>query len=230
MISGASSGIGLATANLFLKKKYRVINLSRTPCDLPNIVNIEIDLSQKDSLENLKKNLPQIFEEKQKITLVHNAFQYFYDSVVNFSSDKMEKAFKVGIIAPGFLNQSILPYMQENSSILYIGSTLSEKAVAGCMSYVTLKHALVGLMRSCAQDDSLRERKIHTACLCPGFTETKMLKKHASEEVLKNITKENVFFKRLILPEEIARFVYFCSKNPVIHGSVLHSNLGQMES
>jgi len=47
------------------------------------------------------------------------------------------------------------------------------QAVQGRMSYVTAKHGTVGMMRSCAQD--LFGMGIHTACICPGFTNTPML-------------------------------------------------------
>ena len=69
-------------------------------------------------------------------------------------------------------------------SIIYIGSTLSEKGVANSCSYVTSKHAVVGLMRSTTQD--LVGKGIHTACICPGFTDTEMLKNHVggSKEIL----------------------------------------------
>ena len=41
-------------------------------------------------------------------------------------------------------------------------------------SYVVSKHALVGMMRATCQD--LAGREIHTACICPGFTDTEMFR------------------------------------------------------
>ena len=230
MITGASSGIGLATAALFQQKKYRVINLSRTPCDLPEVLNFCVDLSQSEEVQSFIEELPKLFERQEAITLVHNASPYLQDSVLSYDPKKMSQAFAIGIIAPSLLNQALIPYMKDDSSLLFIGSTLSEKAVPGCMSYVALKHSLVGLMRSCAQDLALHEKKIHTACICPGFTETNMLNKHVDREVLEKIVKEKVILKRLIQPEEIANFILFCSQNPLINGSVLHGNLGQIEN
>jgi 3-oxoacyl-[acyl-carrier protein] reductase len=61
----------------------------------------------------------------------------------------------------------------QGSSVIFIGSTLSEKAVANRASYVTTKHAVVGLMRSYVQD--LFGSGVHTAVVCPGFTDTPML-------------------------------------------------------
>ena len=95
-------------------------------------------------------------------------------------------------------------------------------------SYCTTKHALVGMMRSLCQDVSTQE--IHTCMVCPGFTETEMLLKRAGgkPEILTQLT-DMVKARRLIAPQEIADFIYYSSQTPVLNGSVLHANLGQVE-
>lgn len=119
--------------------------------------------------------------------------------------------------------------MPHGSSLIYIGSTLSEKAVANSFSYVTSKHALVGMMRASCQD--LKGKQIHTCCICPGFTDTEMLRTHVGDDsaVLEFIASLNTF-NRMIEPKEIAEFIIWAHHNPVINGSVLHANLGQIES
>ena len=100
--------------------------------------------------------------------------------------------------------------------------------MAGSCAYVVSKHALIGLMRATCQD--LAGRRIHTACVCPGFTDTEMLRAHVgqSAEVLSALAA-GVTYGRLIEPEEIARTIHFCALNPVVNGAVLHANLGQVE-
>ena len=119
--------------------------------------------------------------------------------------------------------------MQVGSSIIYIGSTLSEKAVKNTASYAISKHASIGMMRSTCQD--LADMQIHTACICPGFTNTEMLRRHLNndENIIKQISSKNCF-NRLIQPSEIADLILFCADNPVVNGSVLHANMGQIES
>ncbi len=126
------------------------------------------------------------------------------------------------------LDQLLLPLMGAGSSIVYVGSTLGEKAVAGSCAYVVSKHAQIGLMRATCQD--LAGRGIHTACVCPGFTDTEMLRAHVghASEVLEALAG-GVTFGRLIEPEEIARTIRFCAQNAVINGAVIHANLGQVE-
>jgi NAD(P)-dependent dehydrogenase (short-subunit alcohol dehydrogenase family) len=82
-------------------------------------------------------------------------------------------------------------------------------------------------MRATCQD--LAGKGVHTACICPGFTETEMLRAHVgdSQDVLDSIAA-GITFGRLIEPREIAEVLYFCARNPVVNGSVIHANLGQI--
>ena len=127
------------------------------------------------------------------------------------------------------LNQHLLPLMRTASSVLYIGSTLSEKAVANSFSYVTSKHAQLGMMRATCQD--LMGSGIHTAMICPGFTDTEMLRTHLGNDPAVEAAVAGMnSFSRLIEPAEIAELVRWAHHNPVINGAVLHANLGQKES
>ena len=118
--------------------------------------------------------------------------------------------------------------MKTGSSILYVNSTLGEKAVTNAYSYVVSKHAGIGMMKANCQD--LAGRGIHTLSICPGFTDTEMLRAHVghSDEVLKDIAG-GVLMGRLIEPEEIAAALLFGAQSPVLNGSVIHANLGQRE-
>ena len=84
------------------------------------------------------------------------------------------------------------------------------------------------MMRASCQD--LDNSGIHTCCICPGFTDTKMLRQHLGndEEIIKQVA-DNMTAHRLVEPQEIAELCYFCANHAVINGSVLHANLGQIE-
>ena len=119
--------------------------------------------------------------------------------------------------------------MKEGSSIVYISSTLGRKAVANTHAYVISKHAVIGQMRATCQD--LAGTMIHTAAICPGFTETEMLSEHlgANPDIYQKITA-TIAHRRLAQPAEIAETIWFVSQTPVINGTVLDANLGQIES
>lgn len=228
VITGASRGIGFATAKWFLEHDYHVINISRGVCSLDNVINIPMDLARQDLEENLKPKLFPYLEQVDSVVLIHNAGRLEKDSVDGIEADSLRAVLEVNVVVPAILNRMILPFMSKGSAIIYIGSTLSEKAVPGALSYVTSKHALTGLMRATCQD--LMDSGIHTACICPGFTDTEMLRTHLNHdadilEQIKNMNAQN----RLIDPEEIAESIYFAATHSVLNGAMIHANMGQRE-
>jgi NAD(P)-dependent dehydrogenase (short-subunit alcohol dehydrogenase family) len=228
VITGASKGIGFACAKRFCDAGYRVINLSRSAAPDDRIENHSIDLNTGD----VEAKLADILEgnlEHGEIIVVHCAASLINDSAMNAESSVLSETINLNVIAPHRVNQAVLGMMQPGSAIIYIGSTLSEKAVANSFSYVTSKHAVVGMMRATCQD--LVGTGIHTACVCPGFTDTEMLREHVgnNQEILDSLSGLSTF-GRLVKPGEIADTIYFAAKNPVINGAVIHANLGQIES
>ena len=227
LITGASAGIGLSTAKLFLDSGYAVINLSRRACPEKRALHFTADLSDPNFFTPIKDELRKKLEGAEEIVLVHNAARLTNDTVDSTSSSDLRRTMEINLIASNTLNKNLIPLMKAGSSILYIGSTLSEKAVPNSFSYVTSKHALIGMMRATCQD--LISTGIHTSCICPGFTDTEMLRERVPDEFMDSIKKMSSY-GRLVDPREIAKTILWASQNPVINGSVLHANLGQIES
>lgn len=226
IITGASRGIGLATAELFIAEGFKVYNLSRSQPPRAGINHVPTNLVELDEPALLTALKPALAGTTQ-VALVHNAGAISKDSIGSFDIDEFRRVMEINVTAPARLTRLLLPLMPKGSSVIYIGSTLSEMAVPGSLAYVTSKHALLGLMRSTCQD--LSGTGIHTACVCPGFTDTEMLRAHVggSPEVLAAIAS-GVSANRLIEPAEIARTILFAACEPVMNGSVLHANLGQI--
>jgi NAD(P)-dependent dehydrogenase (short-subunit alcohol dehydrogenase family) len=229
VISGASVGIGKATASAFLEDGYSVFNLSRRECPLDGVENIACDLSSGEAIAAGCERLVTLVQKSDSVALVHNASQMMKDSTLDCDSDLLRSVLETNVVAINSLNQRLLPIMPRGSSVIYVGSTLSEKAVPGSFSYVVSKHAQLGIMRATCQD--LMGTGVHTAMVCPGFTDTEMLRTHLGNdsEVAAAIASMNSF-NRLIEPAEIAELILWVHQNPVINGAVLHANLGQKEA
>ncbi|MFT4822878.1 MAG: 3-oxoacyl-[acyl-carrier protein] reductase [Halioglobus sp.] len=229
IITGASVGIGSAAARTFLDDGFTVYNLSRRPCDVAGVNNLACDLATPASIDECCEALKTAIAKSDSVALVHNACQMRKDSALDSDSDSLREVLETNVVAINSINQYLLGLLPRSSSVLYIGSTLSEKAVAGSFSYVISKHAVLGMMRASCQD--LMDTGIHTALICPGFTNTEMLRTHLGndQEVMKAIGAMNSF-GRLVEPEEIANLIHWSHCNPVINGAVLHANLGQKES
>tara|TARA_B110000008_G_scaffold17765_1_gene16472 strand:- start:1898 stop:2602 length:705 start_codon:yes stop_codon:yes gene_type:complete len=229
IITGGSSGIGFATAKLFQENGFSIINLSRSTINLDKAFHFEVDLASQDWQMTLESKLKEILQSSDKICLVHNASKMQSDNVESIDENSLREVLEVNLVGPTKLNKIIIPYMNKGSSILYVGSTLSEKAVPQMSSYVMSKHGMIGLMRSTCQD--LFGRFIHTACICPGATETEMLVEYVqgNQDALK-VMASTLSENRLITSKEIAETLFFCANNSVINGSVIHANLGIQSS
>jgi len=229
IITGASVGIGSAAAAAFLDEGFTVFSLARRECPVAGVTSLACDLASEASIAAACDALEDTLHRCGEAVLVHNAAQMRKDRADDCNSDSLEQVLRINVIAINSLNQRLLPLLPRASSVLYVGSTLSEKAVPGTFSYVVSKHAQLGIMRATCQD--LMDRGIHTALICPGFTDTEMLRTHLGDnpEVEAGIAAMNSF-GRLISPEEIAELIRWAHHNPVINGAVLHANLGQKES
>lgn len=229
IITGGSKGIGKATAALFCEQGYNVINIARTHSGLDQVRDLSLDLSAADLDDQIDTQLIPLLTPSTPIILIHNAAQLNSGRLQDTSGDELHRILNLNVTAPQRLNTKILPLMSPGSAIVYTGSTLSEKAVANSFTYVTSKHAMLGMMRATCQD--LVGSGIHTACVCPGFTDTEMLRAHVGDDpaVLQSIASGNGF-GRLVTPQEMASLLRYAAENPVINGAVLHGNLGQIES
>lgn len=228
IISGASSGIGAATAQKFIELGYKVVNIARRASPVEGVINVSADLSTEDGAKRAATQAAKAITPGATSTLIHNASLMLKDSIHDCSNADLMRVLAVNVGAVNTLNRELLPHMSAGSSIIYVGSTLSEKAVAGAHSYVITKHAQLGQMRATCQD--LMGSQIHTAMICPGFTDTEMLKQHlgGDTELMHEIGSQNGF-RRLVSPEEIAGAITWAHQSPVINGTVIHANLGQIE-
>lgn len=228
VITGASSGIGLAIASRFLRDGWAVTNLSRRPCPRPEVETLHCDLTDPSALAPQRLALESRLADASRICLVHNAAILHPDRIDALPDEQLRRVLELSLLTPNTLNQWVLPLMGPGSSLIYIGSTLSEKAVPGAASYVIAKHALVGMMRASVQD--LAGRGVHSCILCPGFTDTEQVRAliGGDADTLAAITALNAF-NRLIEPAEIAEAVAFAAESPILNGAVIHANLGQRE-
>ncbi len=229
VITGGSTGIGRATAEAFLAHGWRVTSLSRRPCPAIGAASVSVDFSTSGWEKVVAAGLH--IDDGSVVCVVHNAALLEKDSALSLEADRLRHVLELNVVVPATLNRLLRPKMGRGSSILFVGSTLSEKAVANTASYVTSKHALVGLMRATCQDAA--GTGIHTCCVCPGFVDTEMLRAHVghgneAKSIFASLAAMSSH-NRLIEPAEIAQLLLSCAQQPVIDGAVLHANLGQIE-
>lgn len=229
IITGASAGIGEATAARYRAADAPVFNLSRRPCPVAGVTHLSCDLAERAQIDAALEVLLPAVTGATSVALIHNASLMRKDTALDCTDADLEAVLAINVRAINHLNRALLPLLPPTSSVVYVGSTLAEKAVAGAYSYVLSKHAQLGMMRATCQD--LMGRGVHTALVCPGFTDTEMLRTHLGNDAgtIEAIGAMNSF-GRLVAADEIARLIEWVHDNPVLNGAVLHGNLGQKES
>jgi NAD(P)-dependent dehydrogenase (short-subunit alcohol dehydrogenase family) len=228
VVTGASAGIGAATAAAFLADGWRVTNVSRRSCAVSGVDSLACDLADPAAVDEAAAVLAEAAGAAERVVLVHNACLLRNDAADGTDPDDFARVLQVNLGAPNALNRAMLPRLGPGSAVIYVGSTLSEKAVPGAHSYVVTKHGTVGMMRATCQD--LAGRGVHTACVCPGFTDTEMLGEHLGTDAETRAAAASLSaFGRLIAPAEIAEAIHWAATHPVVNGAVIHSNLGQLE-
>ncbi|MFY1632703.1 SDR family oxidoreductase [Solwaraspora sp. WMMB335] len=146
LVTGASSGIGQATARELVARGYRVLGTSRSPASLtprqctPGVEYLPLDLASDASIEALAERLVDVD------VLVNNAGESQSGPIEELPTDALRRLFQVNVIGPVQLTQLVLPGMRERGygRVVMIGSMLASFPLSYRSSYVASKAALKG--------------------------------------------------------------------------------------
>lgn len=146
LVTGASSGIGLATASALVARGYRVLGTSRDPSSLPperradGVEFLRLELSDPESVEALAKPLASVD------VLVNNAGESHSGPFEELQPSVLRRLFQINVLGPVRLSQLALPGMRERGygRVVMVGSMLASFPLAYRSSYVATKSALKG--------------------------------------------------------------------------------------
>ena len=159
LITGASSGIGLATALYLAEKGYSVIGTSRSTERLEQlrkeaasrgvaVTAVELDINTDQGVESV---MPRLLGEHEAIdVLVNNAGYGLWGPVQSLSIEEMRAQFETNLFATVRLSKAVLPGMVERGrgTIINISSILGRLGTPFNGAYVASKFALEGLSES----------------------------------------------------------------------------------
>ncbi|WP_306211871.1 SDR family oxidoreductase [Actinoplanes sp. RD1] len=146
LITGASSGIGRATAALLVTRGWTVIGTSRNPDGIPaedrvpGVEYVALDVADPASVEAFAGRL------KDVDALVNNAGQSHAGPLEDLPPDAMRRLFEINVFAPVRLAQLALPAMRERGSgrVVMVGSMNASFPMAYRSLYIATKAALKG--------------------------------------------------------------------------------------
>jgi NAD(P)-dependent dehydrogenase (short-subunit alcohol dehydrogenase family) len=221
LVTGGTSGIGLATAKCFMTEGAYVFITGRRAPELAaavkeigsNVTGIQGDVS---NLGDLNRLFEQIKREKGKLDIVFaNAGTAKYAPLGQITEELYDSTFDTNVKGLLFTVQKALPLIPDGSSIILNASIVASKGLSSNSVYSATKAAVRSFARTWTTD--LKVRRIRVNAVSPGSIDTPGLNELlGSSEVgqrrLKMISNA-VPLGRLGKPEEIAKAVTFLASD-----------------
>lgn len=173
IVTGASSGIGQATAELLVNAGYKVYGTSRKEAQAtPHAYKmITLDVNSEASIDAALKTVIEI--EGRIDLLVNNAgFGVAPGGAEESSIEQTKKLFDTNFFGIVRMTRAVVPYMRKQGEgrIINIGSILGLIPAPYMATYAATKHAVEGFSESL--DHELRTRGIRVSVIEPGYTNT----------------------------------------------------------
>ncbi|HEY9186094.1 MAG TPA: SDR family NAD(P)-dependent oxidoreductase [Salegentibacter sp.] len=229
LITGASSGIGRATAKLLARKEIRLIicgrredRLTELKEELEKLVPVHMLLFDVRDKDEVSKNISQLPEAFQKIDiLVNNAGNaHGLDPIESGNTDDWDAMLDINVKGLLYVSKAVIPGMAARKSghIINIGSTAGKEVYPNGNVYCASKHAVDALNQGMRID--LNKYKIKVGAVNPGLTQTEF-----SEVRFKgNTEKAKKVYEgyKALQAQDIAEIIYFMISRP------LHVNIADL--
>lgn len=185
LITGATSGIGMATAKRFAEDGIRLIicgrrrerldSLKKELSAQTEVYTLEFDVRDKNAVQKSINTLPENFSKID--ILINNAGNaHGLDSIQNGSTDDWDAMMDINVKGLLYVSKAIIPKMIEQKSghIINIGSTAGKEVYPNGNVYCASKHAVDAINQGMRMD--LNEHGIRVGAVNPGLVETEFSK------------------------------------------------------
>ena len=226
LITGASSGIGRATAEAFAAQGARVVLAARRQDELASLVTaietrggkataIKTDVSASKDVERMVAHAIEAFGRLDYA--VNNAgIEGQWAGITDLAEDEWDRVLDINLKGTFLCMKYEARAMLDRGhggAIVNIGSVNSFLGFPTGSAYVTSKHGLIGLTTSVSAE--LAPQGIRVNLVCPGFIDTPMHRRARAmfgDELYDKRLLPSVHLRRAGRPEEIARSILFlCS-------------------
>lgn len=222
LVTGGSSGLGLATAKRFVVEGADVVITGRRQAELDNAVNelgasafsVRGDVSNLSDLDRLFKTIRE--RHGRLDILFANAGGGAFVPLGEITEEHFDKYFRINVKGTLFTVQKALPLMTAGGAIIINGSMVTIKGLPGFSVYAATKAALRSFARTWAVD--LKGKDIRVNVVSPGTVVTPAYKSELgmNDEQIKAFEADAASktpLGRSGTPEEIARAVVFLASD-----------------
>ena len=220
LVTGASSGIGLATAIELGRRGYFVYLMGRNKARLENVALscergasiLSCELRDRTEVNRRLQEMMATSVHRVEV-LVNNAGIYSAKPFGETSDQEWDEQYQVNLLAPVQISRALFPYFAKNKkgSIVNVSSTLGLRTVANTSIYSAMKAALINLTSTLALEGG--PLGIRVNCICPGLVETPIhdFTKLPEAEQKQAIAKMGPLqpLGRIGQPDEIAKSIAF---------------------
>ena len=173
IVTGASSGIGLATAKTLAQAGYEVFGFSRRALsDQPGITFIAVDVRKPDTIA---AGVQHVLDARGRISLlVNNAGIFLLGAAEESSTEQAREIFETNFFGLVEVTNAVLPIMRQQRAgrIINISSILGLIPSVYMAIYGASKHAVEGYTESL--DHEVRTMGVRALLVEPGFTRTNL--------------------------------------------------------
>jgi len=237
IITGAASGIGLATAHVFAAEGARGvladIDASRTETASAAVAQaggetlaVRVDVTDRESVDAMVAATLKRFGRID--CLVNNAGITKDSRLVKMTEQQFDSVMSVNLKGVFHCTQAVVPTMleQESGVILIASSVVGLYGNFGQTNYAATKAGVIGFAKTWGRE--LGPKGIRTVAVCPGFVATPILETIPPAVMQKMVDK--VPMGRLGQPEEIARVYAFLASDDAsyINGTTIEVSGGIM--
>lgn len=224
LITGGNSGIGLATARLFVEEGAKVAITGRDQKTLdeavaelgPNVRAYRADVTVADDRKRLFADLAKDFG---KLDIVFaNAGVTGRTPTGAADEAVFENVIHVNLNGAFFTVNSAAPLLNDGASVIFNGSVHNYLGQAGVAAYAATKGGVVAMARAIAAD--LAPRKIRVNVVAPGATKTPIWKRgsRAAMSAEQSSTVDHLFSSTVPLgrwgePEDVAKAALFLASD-----------------
>ena len=205
LITGVSSGIGLAQARLFLKNGCAVYGVDKS--EAPDIQEENFHFLQLD----ITGNLAALFDVVPDVDILCNTAGILdaYKPLLAISDDEIADVFQTNFFATVAITRHYLAKMVERQAgiIINMCSIASFMAGGGGAAYTASKHALAGFTRQLALDYA--KDKVQVFGIAPGAVKTAMTASDFEPGGLADWVAQETPIGRWSSPDEIAELTGF---------------------